>query len=955
MTGLPARHKSRTCRLAVVVALCLFATAPVARAHAPLPEDIARLTRQIKAQPRSAELYLQRGELWRLNGRAASARADFRRAEALDPRLERLPLCRAALDLDRGATGAALPPVSEFLRRHPADPEALRLSARIHEARSDWPAVAADCARIVRDTAAPRPEDVLKWAEAHCSGGDGESPVALAAGLAALTEGLQRLGSLVVLENAAADLEVRLGRSEAAAARWDRIAEQLRDVSGEERAAAATAAGPGPTATPLPTPASAAAFTKAGSPIPAAAQATTALPRLSTWKYHAQGVNLGTAWQQPGYADGAWPAGPAALGYGDPFIVTTIPYGPDLNNKYPTSYFRTTFPVVTAPAMIASLTLNVNYDDGFAAYLNGQEIARRGLAAGAGYAAYAANHEGGGYETIDVSAFVGALVAGTNVLAVEVHQTNASSSDLAFDAELIYDVAGSTGVTRGPYLQIGTPTSVTVRWRTAVPTDSRVRFGAAPGALTGAFDVPTPTTEHEVTLTGLAPETRYYYSVGSAATVQAGDDAGHYFKTMPPFGAPHPTRFWILGDSGLPGSIQNNVRDAWETWAGGAAADVWLMLGDNAYNAGTDAEFTAGLFNPYATQLRKTILWPTRGNHDVVYSGAGNDYYDHFSLPTAGQAGGLASGTEAYYSFDYGNIHCVCLDSEGTNRGVSGPMLNWLRLDLAATRQAWTIAFWHHPPYTKGSHDSDDDLDSGARMGEMRRNALPLLDSLGVDLVLTGHSHSYERSVLLKEHYGTSGTLTPAMIVNGGDGSPTGNGAYQKWSPGAAPREGTVYAVAGSSARTDGGPLNHPVMVRSLNIGGSMILDVNADRLDAKFLSQTGAVLDAFTIVKGVGSGVGEPRPGAPALVLAAPQPNPSRGTVHVAYELGVAAPVRVQILDVTGRRVNELEMGARPAGAHEFTWDGRDARGQRVVPGVYFIRFLAGAGERGTRVIVLK
>lgn len=954
MTGLPVPHKRRPCRLAALLALCLSAAvAPVARAHAPLPEDIARLTRQIQARPRSAALYLERGELWRLNGRAASARADFRRAEALDPRLERLPLCRAALDLDLGAPAAALPPVTDFLRRHPADLEALRLSARIQEARGDWPAVAAECARIVRDTASPRPEDVLKWAEALRSGGVDPSPVALAAGLAALTEGLERLGSLVVLENAAADLEVRLGRSEAAGARWERIAEQLRDVSGGVGAVASGPIPPRPTATGATDAALSEAASTAASP--ASTQATTALPRLSTWKYHAQGVNLGTAWQQPGYADGAWPGGPAALGFGDPFIVTTIPYGPDLNNKYPTSYFRATFPVAVAPATIASLTLNVNYDDGFAAYLNGQEIARRGLAAGAGYAAYAANHEGGAYETIDVSAFVGVLVAGTNVLAVEVHQTNASSSDLAFDAELIYDVAAATGVTRGPYLQIGTPTSVTVRWRTAVPTDSRVRFGAAPGALTGAFDVATPTTEHEVTLTGLTPETRYYYSVGSATTVQAGDDAGHYFKTSPPVGAPRPTRFWILGDSGLPGSIQNNVRDAWETWAGGAAADVWLMLGDNAYDAGTDSEFTAGLFTPYAAQLRKTILWPTRGNHDVVYSGAGNDYYDHFSLPTAGQAGGLPSGTEAYYSFDYGNIHCVCLDSEGTNRGVSGLMLNWLRLDLAATRQAWTIAFWHHPPYTKGSHDSDDDLDSGARMGEMRRNALPILDSLGVDLVLTGHSHSYERSVLLKEHYGTSGTLAPAMIVNGGDGSPTGNGAYQKWSPGAAPREGAVYAVAGSSARADGGPLNHPVMVRSLNVGGSLILDVNANRLDAKFLSQTGAILDTFTILKGVGSGVGEPGAGDPGLVLAAPQPNPSRGTIHVAYEIGAAAPVRVQILDVTGRRVNNLELGPRPAGAHDFTWDGRDARGQRVVPGVYFIRFLAGAGERGTRVIVLK
>lgn len=941
MTRHPAPLARRRCRLVPVLALVLFvALAATARAHAPLPEDIARLSRQIAAEPDRPGLYLERGELWRLHGKVEDARADLRRAEALDPTLERLPLCRAALDLDQGAVAAALESVAGFLRRHPRDAEALRLSARIHEVRGDWVAVADACGRIVRESGAARPEDVLTWAEARRAGGKDASPEALTAGLAALTEGLERLGPLVVLENAAADLELRLGRSDAAAARWQRIAAHLAGAI-----PVAIAATP-PTATP---PAPRAAAT------PAAAQATTALPRLSTWKYHAQGVDLGVAWQQAAYPDTGWPTGPGALGYGDPFIVTPIPYGPDLNNKYPTSYFRTTFQVVDSPASITSLTLNINYDDGFAAYLNGQEIARRGLAAGAGYAAYAVNHEGGIYETIDVGAFIGALVSGANVLAVEVHQTNASSSDLSFDAELIYDTSPTATVTRGPYLQLGTPTGVTVRWRTNLPTDSRIRFGAAPGALTGTVDVATPTTEHEVTLTGLIPETRYYYSVGSTTAVQAGDDAGHYFDTSPPVGAPRPARVWILGDSGLPGSIQNNVRDAWETYAGGAAADVWLMLGDNAYHSGTDPEYTAGLFNPYALQLRKTVLWPTRGNHDVVYSGTGNDYYEHFSLPTAGQAGGVASGTEAYYSFDYGNIHFVCLDSEGTNRAVSSPMLNWLRLDLAATQQAWTIAFWHHPPYTKGSHNSDNDLDSGGRMRDMRANVLPILDSLGVDLVLTGHSHSYERSLLLKEHYGPSTTLTPAMIVNGGDGSPAGNGAYEKPSPGAAPREGAVFAVAGSSARADGGALNHPVMVRSLNIGGSLILDINANRMDARFLSQTGTILDNFTIQKGSGSGVGEPESGHVGLVLGPPQPNPSRGTVRFPFEIGTGAPVRAQILDVSGRRVNELELGRRAAGQHEFTWDGHDARGERVAPGVYFIRVLAGQAEHRTRVIVLK
>ena len=88
-----------------------------------------------------------------------------------------------------------------------------------------------------------------------------------------------------------------------------------------------------------------------------------------------------------------------------------------------------------------------------------------------------------------------------------------------------------------------------------------------------------------------------------------------------------------------------------------------------------------------------------------------------------------------------------------------------LEADLAATDQDWIIAFWHPPSYTKGSHDSDTEI----RLIEMRENLLPILENHGVDLVLTGHSHSYERSFLLDGHYGTSDTLTEEMQVDPGD------------------------------------------------------------------------------------------------------------------------------------------------------------------------------------------
>ena len=127
----------------------------------------------------------------------------------------------------------------------------------------------------------------------------------------------------------------------------------------------------------------------------------------------------------------------------------------------------------------------------------------------------------------------------------------------------------------------------------------------------------------------------------------------------------------------------------------------------------------------------------------------------------------------------------------------------------------------------------------------MRENALPVLEAAGVDLVLTGHSHSYERSFLLHGHYGSSGTLTGAMLADSGDGDPASDGAYEKLDG-----DGAVYAVAGSSGIVGGGSLDHPAMVISLARLGSMVIDVDALRLDAVFLTEAGEELDRFTLIK---------------------------------------------------------------------------------------------------------
>ena len=411
-------------------------------------------------------------------------------------------------------------------------------------------------------------------------------------------------------------------------------------------------------------------------------------------------------------------------------------------------------------------------------------------------------------------------------------------------------------VTRGPYLQRVAPTSAVVRWRTAGPAVGRVSYGSDPARLDGSAEELEARTAHRVVLRDLPAGTRIHYALDRGQGAAAGAPDGS-FLTAPAPGSDTPARIWVVGDSGTGDDAARAVRDAFRDFTADRPADLWLMLGDNAYPRGTDADYQAAVFDTYPEELRSLPLWPTLGNHDATSAdsetGSGV-YYDLFTLPGRGEAGGVPSGTEAYYSFDYGQIHFVCLNSHDVDRSPGGAMVTWLRADLAAARETarWIIAFWHHPPYTKGSHDSDTE----GRLVEMREWVLPVLEEGGVDLVLTGHSHAYERSLLIDGHYGPSDTLEPGMILDGGDGRPQGDGAYLKPSAGPAAHEGAVYAVAGSSGRISArGALDHPVMAVSLRELGSLVLDVDGRRLDGTFLTPLGdgspAIGDTFTLLKG--------------------------------------------------------------------------------------------------------
>ena len=427
----------------------------------------------------------------------------------------------------------------------------------------------------------------------------------------------------------------------------------------------------------------------------------------------------------------------------------------------------------------------------------------------------------------------------------------------------------ATTIVRGPYLQMATPTSMVIRWRTDNTEASVVTYGTERAQLTSIAKSEGIVTEHIVQLAGLQPNTKYFYAVGSlplpppnAEKKSTAEDAPgratiNSFTTPPPVGPGKPSRIWVLGDPGTKGAIQTAVRDVYYQFNGTRQTDAILLLGDNAYPDGTDADYQKAIFEMYPTILRTTPLWSCLGNHDGKSANSATQsgvYYDIFTHPTRAQAGGVVSGTEAYYSFDYANIHFISLDSHDSDRSPEGAMMQWLKADLAATQRDWIIAFFHHPTYTKGTHDSDKDSDSQGRMNDMRAIFLPVLEQGGVDLVLTGHSHVYERSWLMDGHYGKSDTFDAAKHVKQKqNGRADGDGVYRKPRT-RAPHLGEINVVTGSAGhaaspnRTP--PLNHPAFFLSLNEAGSSVIDIDGLKLDFVFLNDKGEKRDWFTMVK---------------------------------------------------------------------------------------------------------
>ena len=343
---------------------------------------------------------------------------------------------------------------------------------------------------------------------------------------------------------------------------------------------------------------------------------------------------------------------------------------------------------------------------------------------------------------------------------------------------------GGTTITlvRGPYLQqVGSSRAIVV-WATRQPGSASVEYRVGTGAIsvaqaTSTYRASSATGipdyyQHEAVLDGLAANTTYQYDLRVAGTDPTPGVVDR-FRTAPTAGT-GTIRFVAFGDSGTGSSAQAAIanRLAAETF------DFALHTGDVAYSYGTYAQFESFFFPYYDAWLRQKTILPSIGNHDDR-TGSATPYRTLFVLPRDGASPTYPNNAERFYSFDYGPVHFICLDTEAAFLTLARrqEQIAWLTEDLQASQdRPWRVVYFHRPPYSSGSaHGSELSV---------RQAFAPLFEQYNVQLVLNGHEHSYERSVPWRESTNAARQAV-TYVVTGGAGAglyPAGRSAWTAFS-----------------------------------------------------------------------------------------------------------------------------------------------------------------------------
>ena len=350
--------------------------------------------------------------------------------------------------------------------------------------------------------------------------------------------------------------------------------------------------------------------------------------------------------------------------------------------------------------------------------------------------------------------------------------------------------AAFAAIKKGPYLMHeGSNTSMTVLWQTTATESNVIRWGTDTNYTMGQATVGVYGTDfqHEHVITGLQPDTKYYYQVD-------GYGAGS-FRTAPSASATS-AKILAYGDTRSTPSNQEQVVAKMRARYASEPAYQGLVL-HSADWVNSDAEtnwigewFVSGTTYPqmHAFQAEAPVAGP-RGNHE----GSGTYFKKYYPFP-------YVSGF--YWSFDHGPAHIIVLD-EYTSYASGSAQYNWLVNDLASTTKPWKIILSHEPGWGAGTHGNNTEVQSIIH---------PLVLQYGVDLLLFGHNHNYARAMVDGVPYVTTG--------GGGAG---------------------LYAVNPSAA-------NIVTAVQTLHYG---TIDIQNDTLIFTARNTSDAVVDTFTLTHG--------------------------------------------------------------------------------------------------------
>ena len=413
---------------------------------------------------------------------------------------------------------------------------------------------------------------------------------------------------------------------------------------------------------------------------------------------------------------------------------------------------------------------------------------------------------------------------------------------------------------RAPYLQnVSSDGSVFIHFKTKTPCRAEVRYGKSSSEINQKAVDKIIRTNHEVKLTALEPNKRYYYQiteVDARGIATASHRDFFYFISPNPSDSLKELRLWILGDPGTAVATdfqrhfkktQTKVRDALVNHEK-AMPHLIFTLGDNVYPYGSEEYFDKAFFNVYQDLLYQVPLYTCYGNHDQGIEASGNIYavscprpqgvyFDLFNLPAKGECGGKPSGTEAYYSLDYGSAHFIVLDTIGLDCNYK-QMFTWLEKDLkSVTDGKWKIIISHYPLRSQFFEQAK----KNSRITEVseytfKTKILELNDNFDVDLMISGHVHAYQRTFPVKDGKIRSHFASKISEVN--------TARYDR-------HEGTIYMLAGTSgsAWLNTKLKQSSFTAKALGKPGALILKIKPESMSVSFLSESEKILDQIKIM----------------------------------------------------------------------------------------------------------